>query len=283
METLTAAEEFIFTNARLLDRLRFAFHFRNGTADSVRAALLPYANSDGGFGNALEPDLRGPGSQPVPIEMALYVLHEIGANNDPLAHKATDFLTTITTNVGGVPFVGPSPEPCAPWWQDAKPDAAINPTAALVGLLYALKIDHPWRDRAEEFCLRTITSLAGERIEPYDFRAILVLLDNHPDRDRAASTLGQLRDSILAAVTFEPDAPGHIHRPIDIATAPDGIAATLFDRATMDRQLDWLEKTQRSDGGWDIDFPAWCPATGPEWRGNLTLGRLLTLRAYGRL
>lgn len=283
METQARAEEFILTNARLLDRRRYAFHFRNETADTVRAALLPYANSDGGFGNALEPDLRGAGSQPVPVEMALHVLHEIGATKDPLAHTAADFLPTITTDAGGVPFVLPNAEPCAPWWHDASPDAAINPTAALVGLLYALEIEHPWRDRAEEFCWRTIKSLAGGRIEPYDFRAILVLLDHHPDRDRATATLAELRDPILAGVTFDPEAPGHIHRPIDIATSPDGIAATLFDRATMDRQLDWLAKTQQPDGGWDIDFPAWCPATGPEWRGNLTLGRLLTLRAYDRL
>lgn len=284
MKTLAAAEEFILTNARLLDRQRFAFHFRNGSADTVRAALVPYANPDGGFGNALEADLRGAGSQPVPVEVALHVLHEIGATGDPLAQRAADFLLTASTDEGGVPFVLPDAEPCAPWWQEGDNSAAsINPTASLVGLLYALGIEHPWRDRAEQFCWRTIAAFAGGRIEPYDFRAILVLLDNHPDRDRATATLADLRASILAAVTLDPDTPGHIHRPIDVATRPDGVAATLFDRATMDRQLDWLEKTQRADGGWDIDWPAWCPAGGPEWRGNMTLGRLLTLRAYGRL
>ena len=278
-----AAHEFILTNARLIDRHRFAFHFQNGPAAAVRAALLPYANPDGGFGNALEPDLRGAGSQPVPIEVGLHVLHEIGAHGDPLAAAAADYLPTITTDAGGVPFVGPDPEPCGPWWTDAPSEASVNPTASIVGLLHALRIEHPWRDRAEEFCWNAIKALPGNRIEPYDARAILVLLDHHPDRDRAAATLADLRDSLLAVVTLDPDAPGHIHRPIDIATTPDRIATTLFDQATMDRQLDWLLDTQLPDGGWDIDFPAWCPATGPEWRGNLTVGRLLTLRAYGRL
>jgi hypothetical protein len=284
MKTLAAAEEFILTNARLLDRVRFAFHFRNGSAEAVRAALAPYANSDGGFGNALEPDLRGAGSQPVPVEVALHTLHEIGATGDPLARDAADYLPTITTDEGGIPFVLPDPEPCAPWWQEGDASrASVNPTASIVGLLHALGIEHPWRDRAEEFCWTAIKSLAGGRIEPYDFRAILVLLDHHPDRDRATATLAELRDPILAAVTLDPEAPGHIHRPIDIATTPDRLATSLFDRPTMDRQLDWLEQTQLPDGGWDIDWPAWCPAAGPEWRGNMTLGRLLTLRAYGRL
>ena len=37
------------------------------------------------------------------------------------------------------------------------------------------------------------------------------------------------------------------------------------------------------DGGWDIAFPSWTPVTRPEWRGFVTVDRLLTLRAYGRL
>jgi hypothetical protein len=43
---------------------------------SVVDALRGYRNPDGGFGHALEPDLRCPGSQPAPTLYALEMLGE---------------------------------------------------------------------------------------------------------------------------------------------------------------------------------------------------------------
>lgn len=68
---VAAAGVFILRNARLLDRHRFAWRFHAGPANAVLAALRPYQNHDGGFGHALEPDLRCVDSQPVPLEHAL--------------------------------------------------------------------------------------------------------------------------------------------------------------------------------------------------------------------
>ena len=72
-----AARNFVLGNARLLDRRRFLHRFEDGSAEAVLEALLPYRNEDGGFSHALEPDLRGLASQPVPLEHALHVLDEI--------------------------------------------------------------------------------------------------------------------------------------------------------------------------------------------------------------
>jgi hypothetical protein len=56
------------------------------------------------FGNALEPDKRCPDSQPVDAQVALEVLDEVGGN-DRLTRRVADFLLTIATPSGGVPFV----------------------------------------------------------------------------------------------------------------------------------------------------------------------------------
>src|SRR5690349_9511899 len=77
---LSRATDFIWRNARLLERHLFAYHTAQGSADQVRAALRAYQNADGGFGNALEPDKRCPASQPIDAEMALRVLAEIGGD-----------------------------------------------------------------------------------------------------------------------------------------------------------------------------------------------------------
>src|SRR5262249_37143259 len=92
------AADFIWRHARLLDRQRFAFHFCDAPAAPVVAALRPYQNADGGFGNALEPDKRCPDSQPVDAETALRVLDELNDEavwRDPLVEHVISFLERI--------------------------------------------------------------------------------------------------------------------------------------------------------------------------------------------
>ena len=125
------------------------------------AALRAYQNEDGGFGQALEPDIRCPDSQPVPVQHALEILEAVGRDAE-MVRGACDFLTTITTAEGGVPFVLPSARkyPHAPWWNtDDDPPASLNPTAAIVGLLHTLGIDHPWLQPASAYCWERIAAL----------------------------------------------------------------------------------------------------------------------------
>lgn len=61
---LARAEHFLWLTARVLEQRRFAYHFLGGDADAVETALSAYRNEDDGYGHALEPDLRGPVSQP---------------------------------------------------------------------------------------------------------------------------------------------------------------------------------------------------------------------------
>ena len=98
------AETFIWSNARLLERQLFAYHFRGGSREAVLAALRAYQNEDGGFGQALEPDIRCPESQPVPVQHALEIIDTVGADA-AMVRRACDFLAAITTAEGGVPFV----------------------------------------------------------------------------------------------------------------------------------------------------------------------------------
>ncbi|TDC62629.1 hypothetical protein E1200_25090, partial [Actinomadura sp. GC306] len=115
---LTRAADFMRRSARLIDRHRFALHFRGGPAGPVLQALRAYENPDGGYGHALEPDLRGEGSQPVATQHALQFLHEAGADDDPAVTRTGDYLASITRADGGVPFVLPTVRdtPHAPWW-----------------------------------------------------------------------------------------------------------------------------------------------------------------------
>src|SRR5580693_2956780 len=89
---LAAAAQFLAANARVLERRWFERLSGDGGDGPVRDAVAAYRNPDGGFGHALEPDGRCPGSQPLAIEYALHLLHDAGAWDDGLAAAACDWL-----------------------------------------------------------------------------------------------------------------------------------------------------------------------------------------------
>lgn len=85
------ARDFVLANGRLLDKRRFGFLWEGGTASEVLVALRPYQNADGGFGQALEPDMRCSASQPVATEQALHVLDEIGLFDPGIVDACCDW------------------------------------------------------------------------------------------------------------------------------------------------------------------------------------------------
>ena len=78
-QRLERAEQFLWISARVLERVRFEQQFRAGPREPVLSALAAYQNRDGGFGQALEPDFRGPVSQPLAGLSALAVYDELSA------------------------------------------------------------------------------------------------------------------------------------------------------------------------------------------------------------
>jgi hypothetical protein len=285
---LAKATDFIWRTARLLDRHRFAFLFLNGSPEAVLTALRPYQNADGGFGNALEPDLRAPVSQPMPTWTALCILDEIDAFADPMVQQICAYLQSITTPDGGVPFVLSSAQNylSAPWWQSADPPSdSLNPTAAIAALLYKHRVEHPWLATATEYCWRQLDAMIST--SPYEMRAVLPFLDFVPDRQRAERTFARIGPKILEQdlVALDPAAAGNseVHTPLNFAPRPQSLARRLFSDAVIDAHLDALAAAQQEDGSWQFNWLAWNPATTLEWRGVVTIEALVTLRAYDRL
>jgi hypothetical protein len=94
----SAAESFVWSAARLVDRHRYALLFADGPAQPVIDALRGYRNGDGGFGHALEPDLRSPESQPAPTLYALEILNEAGAAGREITRDARAWIAPAQTS-----------------------------------------------------------------------------------------------------------------------------------------------------------------------------------------
>ncbi|MFE5814984.1 hypothetical protein ACFQ6S_16450 [Streptomyces sp. NPDC056479] len=293
---LFRAEQFVWLTARVLEQRLFAYHFLNGAADPVETALDAYRNEDGGYGHALEPDLRGPVSQPLHTGHALHVLDAIERCGGQRVDRVCRYLTSVSTPDGALPVVHPGQRgyPAAPFLpiMDDAPSSLLA-TGPVVGLLHRNEVWHAWLFRATDFCWQVVESL--EKSHPYEIESAVAFLDSAPDRTRAeaaADRLGRLvREQRLAVL--EPDdldaysvapgyAPGEHHFPHDYASTPRSLARAWFTDDEMNRSLDHLAAEQQDDGGWPIRWRQWAPTIPLEARPMVTVQALRTLRAYGR-
>src|SRR3954466_2415019 len=136
---LFRAEQFVWLTARVLEQRLFTHQFLNGDADQVETALDAYRNEDGGYGHALEPDLRGPVSQPLHAGHALRVLDAIGRCGGQRVERVCRYLTSVSTPDGALPAVTPAQRgyPTAPFMAvvDGPPSDLLT-TGPVVGLLH---------------------------------------------------------------------------------------------------------------------------------------------------
>ena len=270
-------------SARLLDRHRMAVLLHGAPHEPVLTSLRAYRNLDGGFGHALEPDVRGPHSEPVSTLDALAVLAEVGASDDEMAADAAAWLATVAAPDGSIPMVMPTAAayPHAPWMVPSVGGSHL--TMMLAAVLSDAGFSSTWLDHAIDWCWQRIESPAG--LSGYWIKAGLEFLDSVVNEERALAA--------IAPLASELDGDGSIRvaggtdeerlRPLALSPRPGLRSRTLFTAGQIEAELDALEAGQEDDGGWGFDFLAWCPGQALEWRGAVTLGALSTLRAHGRV
>jgi hypothetical protein len=288
-DAFAAGNRFLLNQARLLERRLFATCFRGEPAAGVVDALRGYQNDDGGFGHGLEPDVRCPFSLPIDAEIAFQAFAAAGTVDHDMLTRACDFLARAAEEAGAggaVPPAFPVIEsfPRAEHWSEWTYEPGLNPTAGLVGLLYQLGVDHPWRSAGAAYCWQQLEAgtVPGDA---HALKEVLVFLEHVPDRDRADQHAAALASDLASIPMFhlDPDAPGYGLSPLDVAPRATSRWRTLFTDAQIGAHLDRLQKNQQADGGWPITWEPPSQAAASEWRGVVTLGALRTLTSYGRL
>ncbi|UQZ86352.1 hypothetical protein SK3146_05645 [Paenibacillus konkukensis] len=290
-QVLSRAKDFLYKNARLLDRKRYEYHFEGGSNVEVVDVLKAYQNQDGGFGNALEPDLRCPQSQPVPTELALTIMEEVHYFDPHIVKGIVKHLQQITLPGGGVPFVFKNAKhyPHAPWWkteEDCRP--SINPTGKILGYLYKQKAftdfcQEEWFLKNEQFTWDYLEH--GSPTGYHDGIQWITFLENVPDTNKADKYWPALDDWLSRPGTIErnPLAEGYVHKVLDWCPVSTSYSRKFISDEEIHNHLQVLIRQQQEDGGWPINWHALSPGTELEWRGGITVERLRTLQSYGMI
>jgi hypothetical protein len=303
-ESFERARHFLKTTARPLERALFEHHFEAAPAGPAIAELARFQNQDGGFGGALEPDVRTPSSSALATGIALRLLLELGCDDEhPLVQEAIHWLLNAynpETRVWRAVPRDVNDHPHAPWWHDEAgslartfDDFLVIPRAELVGLFHHTPslVPSRWLHAITE---RTVADI--EVIQPlgsgggddlvYALRLAQAPALPDPCRERL---LARIRHVVPAVVSRDPAEWGsYCITPLKVAPTPQSPVADLIGDA-LQAHLDYLIERQTAAGSWDPvwtwggAYPDHWARARQEWQGELTLNALTSLRAFGRL
>jgi len=283
---------FVASRARPLDHARLASVLGICGPDAVLESLAPYQNMDGGFGQALEPDLRTPISTALATSVGLRVLRELDVPaQHPMVRRAINWLIAKVDRerlVWPIIPAAAAQTTHAPWWdfhedmEERWNHYRYNPSAELFGALChwrTLVPDDLFTNMTGDFFWR-LQNKPPEAI--YDLYCCLRLQENQnlPDSIRAP-----LETAIQKCATAQDPESIHVNYFELVPARSSLLYGALKDRFEIAAQR--ALETQAEDGGWhpawnwsDVDPSAWAVAE-VEWSGVLTRTILETVHRHG--
>lgn len=281
-EAFARAREFIYKNARPLDRSLFSYLFEEGSRDDVAEELSKLQNSDGGYGHALESDIRLKASSPIVTSVGLQYCKVIDATADEeIVSKAIQYLLSTYDNDHGYwpnTFIDVNDEPHAPWWslEEVKPpteDSWANPSAELAGYIHRYSSLVP-----KDFITSLNQRLVGNiKSSEYIEGLYKVMCWERAYKEFPEPLQSMAADKIRR--TFKRDAPYTQEDLGEIRIfwlVPDTDAILLAYPGNVYNLMDRELESQADDGGW---WPTWkwgqyedvWPIAEKEWAGKITL------------
>lgn len=287
-----------------MERALFLHRFEDAGTEGALTALGTFQNSDGGFGRALEPDLRSPSSSALATAIGLRVLCELDCPaEEPLVRRAIAYLEAAFEEESGTWVVAPSDVnsyPHAPWWHDR--DGSLERTfggfrvipraLVLAGLnRYPSLVPSEWLERVTEETVGHIESdpeLGGGGGSDLEYAIALAETRGLP-RGWARRLESRIREVIPKALVGDPQRWGsYCLTPLRAIRTPETIGADLV-ADLVQKHLDYQIDHQSPEGTWDPvwswqgSYPADWALARLEWRGHLTLESLTQMEAFGRI
>ena len=299
-EAFQNAKSFIMEQGRALDQQLFAYHFEGGVQAEVIEALSHYQNDDGGFGQALEPDLRTPLSSVYTTSQGLHILREVGAiSADKIVQAAISYLINTYDSEQEMWHIIPVAAleaPHAGHWDfiigEGFAEFFVVLRAGLAGHLshYADIVPSKFPAKVSGAVLEHLLNTPDENLNwIYLIWSYLGLLEGQalpePQRNQI---LQKLRRSVPHHIKKNTEEwTIHGFSPINLAPSPAGPLAEIIDQKMLNDNLDYDIESQLPDGTWALDWSwgnkkQWAQVER-EWKAHLAISKLQSLRAYGRI
>lgn len=243
--------------------------WRDGPADDIIAALSAYQNTDGGFGNGLEVDIKAPVSNPFAARLAMQAMRLVDLDvSAAMRARLLTWLTDTQAEDGDWHFAPDVYDaPLSPWFA-AWEFPSLNPACCVVGNAIPLEIaTETMRSRvARLFAAKASRDDASSG----DFYTMLpyveyVGVEDVPERD---AWLASLAEGIVRA--DEQGAYADAGHFFDHALVAGPALARRLPREMLIRWTDRLLGEPQEDGGWPTPYD-------PAWRPWFTTTALMTL------
>ncbi|MEZ4667931.1 MAG: hypothetical protein R3E39_08455 [Anaerolineae bacterium] len=283
--------------ARPLELARYAYHFEDGSTAEVLAALEAFQNDDGGFGHGLEADVRLADSSVIATTLAFQIFRELGTPGDHalVSNACRYLLNTYDASHLNWPIIPQNVDdaPHAPWWTTSGDlyKSMVNPRVEIAGYLNSYPEHFPAAMR-EQMTESVIEYLFEQpvKMEMHDLLCYIRLWETKSlAQDIRSKMLDKLKAGVESLVQRDP-ASWHSYglQPLWVASTPESPFADDM-REAIEQNLDFVIDSQDENGGWMPNWSwgeqwpeAWAQAER-EWSGNMTLGKLQTLHAFGRI
>ena len=295
--SLDQAHNYIRKFGRPLEKELFNFHFTNeGDSKKVISELEKFQNSDGGFGNALEADLRTDKSSALAISFALPILVDVGAKADSEIVKGLinylikaldrenlrwEITTKETQN-----------KPHAPWWAgDTLSNfrgCFANPRGTILGCLANLEALPRELDCVLEDTVSFFSSPPG-KLTMHDIICGIDLVNSKIDEEFKE----RFRDKLLEATLEDVERDSakwneYSSWPIWFVPRPKSFAYEEL-KDLIQENLEIFAKSQLEDGSWAVpwswegSFPDEWAKAEQEWKGVLIVKYLKAFKSFGML
>lgn len=250
------------SKARPLDLAKWNYIFDNGSKADIVEELVKFQNSDGGFGNGLEPDVIMPDSNAVSGGEAIFIAYRYELDcSAPWFAKLLDYFEhTIQSTPSFWEFAPKEMDnyPRAPWW-NYTPDKKFtpNPCAVIASAMIlhgsgkqkeiGLKIAHKCFDflLSDEFC--------GDH-ECYNLMALIDKIKSVKMPLITDEMLESMKRRISANVCYDHSMWSEYHaQPINFADSPNSPWYECV-KDGMERNLNYMLDNINHDGIWQPNF-----------------------------
>jgi hypothetical protein len=279
--SMTRARDFVCSSGVLWERALFAHLFQDGDIGRLHQCLACYRNPDGGFGHALEYDIRTPDSHPLALEYILGVFAQLNLPAGDLFDGAAAWVEAQQREDGSLR----NPDsvldyPHGPWWgKGASPSMRGGQSApdSITGILKRLGKATPSLLESTRRWVQANVTLESIKANEWLFMAYHAFdyffnVDDFPDIDRYRQAA---LENIVGCAQILPEK--QYYTLLRFAPSPDSFVVNALPTGLMDRVLDYLQATQQDDGGWQDEHGL------PQWYPSVTISVLWSLRQFGRI